>query len=243
MRKLIKYLCPISIGVILLSAISYGIGSPMSLNKAYRDLNKDKGKDCYIIGKFAMTHQLNPDAALTDIATKARDINGESSFEIKIELVNTDTNKTYPIHLKPVTGSASIYYRSEKKLTGNGNDPYWILKVPSGTYQIRNFICSLILRMSGYHDFRAAVLEVPVAKVAKKSVRFTAQPKQLIYIGDYDTTFKTHICLAGETIYTFPDLKIDLSDNFESFKSTFIHGANDTLKEKLNDYQLISAFN
>jgi hypothetical protein len=241
MRQFIKYSCLISMWVILFSSISFGLGSPISLNKAYEDLSKDKGKDCYIIGKFAMTHLEDRAVANADIASEARDINNESSFSIRIELVNIDTNKTYLIYQKPVSGSASVYYRNEKMLTENSNNPYWVLKVPAGTYQIRNFICNLTLTMSGYQDFRAAVLEVPVAKVAKKAIHFSARAKQLIYIGDYDTTFTTYICLNNATeIYTFRDLKIDLNNNFETVKTNFINGADDKLKEKLNGYEFIS---
>ncbi|HBE76873.1 MAG TPA: hypothetical protein DDW65_03705 [Firmicutes bacterium] len=244
MKRSIKWVCLLTVGVVLFSAICLGSDSPMSQSKAYEDLSKDKGKDCYIIGKFAMTHLEDRAVADEKIASEGRDINSECSFSTRIELVNTDTNKTFLLNLKPVNGSATAYYHNEKMLTENSNDPYWILKVPAGTYEIRNFISSLILRMPGYQDFRAAVIETPVNRVAKKTIHFTAQEKQLIYIGDYDTTLTTYICLNAMTsIYTFRNLKIDLKDNFETLKTDFIDGANDKLKEKLNDYEFVSILN
>jgi hypothetical protein len=243
MKRFIRFSCLILMGLILFSAMSFGFGPVMPLNKVYKDLSKDHGKSCYIIGKFHMTNLKDQAVADEDIASEAIDINNNAKFEIRIELFNTVTNKTYFIYPKPIIGSASVYYHNEKQLAANSKDPYWILKVPAGTYQIRDFLCRLMLRMDNYLDFQATVLDVPVAKVVKKALDFTAQPKQLIYIGDYDTTFTTFICLKAVTqIYTFRDLKIDLNDNFETFKTTFINGADDKLKEKLNGYEFISIF-
>jgi hypothetical protein len=241
MRKLVVLFCFIMITVLLLSPISFGLGSQMSIDKAYEDLNKDKGNDCYVIGNFPLTHLKDQAVANPTIVSGGREVNNICDFDIRIELINTDKNKTYLIKPKPITGSELGYYHSEKLLAKNSNDPCWVLKIPAGNYQIRDFICSLILKMSGYEDFRAAVVDVPINKLVNKTISFSAQAKQIIYLGDYDSTFRTYICLyAGTQLYTFRDLKIDLKDNFETVKTNFINGADDKVKEKLNGYEFIS---
>jgi hypothetical protein len=242
MKNLLKFLCLVFILGVMVSSICFGYsGSTMSISKACKDLSQDKGKDCYIIGKFVMIHTEDISIAQPEIANGASDLASLSTFSIRIELLNTNNNKTSAFFLKPVTGS-STYYKNEKQLAENAEDPYWVLKVPAGTYAITNFICSLTVKQPGYQDFREPVIEVPVSKVINRPVNFTTQPKQIIYIGDYDTILTTYICLYQVTqIYTFRNLKIDLKDNFETAKTSFINGADDKTKEKLNDYDFVSA--
>jgi hypothetical protein len=241
MKRFIQHFFLLSIGLILISSVSFGLGSQMTIKKAYDDLEKDKGNDCYVIGKFPLTHLMDQTVANPDIASGARDINSNCTFDIRIELINVENNKVYLINPKPVTGSYGGYYHNDKLLAQNSDDPFWVMKIPVGDYQIRDFICSLILRLPGYQDFRAAVVEAPVTKIVKKSISFSSQPKQIIYLGDYDMTFTTFICLnAGTQLYTFNNIKVNLENNFEAVKTDFLNGADEKLKEKLNGYEFIS---
>lgn len=245
MRKIFKYFSFTIILAIVLSSISFGAGDTISLEKAYEALNSDNGKYGYIIGKFPMVHLKDSSIGYPQIINEARDINLYSRFSIRFDLVNAEKKrKKYTVFLKPVNGSDTIVYYlgKEKVLEENTSDPYWVLKVPAGSYELGNFICSLTLTIPGYNDYRDPIYDVPMTKLIKRSLNIQAQEKQIVYIGDYNTTLKTFICLNKvESLYPFGKLLIELKDDFEATKAAFINGADDKLKEKLNEYQFVSA--
>jgi len=116
------------------------------------------------------------------------------------------------------------------------------LKVPAGSYELANFICSLTLTIPGYQDYREPIFDVPMEKFIKRSLNIQVQEKQIVYIGDYNTTLITFICLSKvEDLWPFGRLGIELKDGFEEAKTAFVNGADEKLKEKLNEYQFVSA--
>ena len=243
MKKIFKYLSLLIVLVIISASISFGADT-ISFSKAYKALNQDKGKEGYIIGKFPLIHMKDRSIGYPQVVNEARDINSDSGFTIRFELVNTEKNKKYTIFLKPVTGSdtTTYYYGREKLLEENNNEPYWVLKVPAGSYELTDFLCSLTLTLGGYQDYRKPIFDIPIAELVKRSVNFKVQEKQIVYIGDYNTTLTTYICLNKvEALYAFRKLKIEFSDNFETTKAAFLTGADDKLKEKLNEFQFVSA--
>lgn len=245
MRRIFNCLSLSIILAIVLSSISFGAGDTMSLKEAYQELNADNGKQGYIIGKFPMVHLKDSSIGYPQIVNEARDINLYSRFSIRFDLVNSEKKrKKYTVFLKPVNGSdTTVYYvGKEKMLEENTNDPYWVLKVPAGSYELANFICSLSLIIPGYQDYRDPIYDLPMTKLIKRSLNIQVQEKQIIYIGDYNTTLITFICLNKvEALYPFGRLGIELKDGFEEAKTAFINGADEKFKEKLNEYQFVSA--
>ena len=139
MKKIFKYLSGLVILMAFISSISLG-ASTVSISQASKSMS-DKDKDCYMLENLPMIHTRDVSVADKDIADNARDINGDSEFNTRIQLVNSDTHKTYEINLKPINGSnTTAYYRKTKQLEENTNDPYWVLKVPAGNYEIGDFI-------------------------------------------------------------------------------------------------------
>ena len=102
--------------------------------------------------------------------------------------------------------------------------------------------CSLTLSLAGYQSYRAPVIVVPVTKLIKRNVSIAAQPKQIVYIGDYDTTLITYICLYQQNrLGIFRNLQIDLKNNLDDRKNSFMSSADDKTKAKLDNFQFISA--
>lgn len=245
MRKKFKFLSLLVVLMILISSISFGAGDPISLKKAYQQLKKDNGKAGYIIGKFPMVHLRDSAIGNPQIINEARDINLYSRFSIRFDLVNAEKKKQkYTVFLKPANGSDTVVYYlgKEKLLQENTDDSYWVIKVPAGTYELANFICSLTLTIPGYQDFREPIFDVPMAKLINRSLNIQVQEKQLVYIGDYHTRLITYICLNKvEALYPYGRLGIDLVDSFEDVKAHFLNGADEALKAKLDEYQFVSA--
>lgn len=245
MKKGIKYLIFTLILIVITASITFGAGDTISLNQAYRDLKSDGGKQGYIIGKFPMVHLRDSSIGYPQIINEARDINLYARFSIRFDIVNAEKKrKKYTVFLKPVTGSDTVVYYlgKEKMLEENTNDSYWVLKVPEGSYELANFICSLTLTIPGYNDYREPIFDVPMTKLIKRSLNIQVQEKQIVYIGDYNTTLITYICLNKvESLYPFGRLGIDLKDSFEEVKAGFLNGADDELKAKINEYQFVSA--
>lgn len=101
MKKLNKHLFVLFVLVTFLFSLSVGYtASPSSISKTYKVLSSDKSNDCYIIGKFAIIHTKDITVADDNISYNALDINHESSFSIKIGLINKDNNQTYSFLLK-----------------------------------------------------------------------------------------------------------------------------------------------
>ncbi len=245
MKKGFKYLILALILIVITSSISFGAGDTISLEKAYQELNRDNGKQGYIIGKFPMVHLLNSSIGYPQIVEEARDINLYARFSIRFELVNAEKKrKKYTIFLKPINGSDTVVYYlgKEKLLQENTNDSYWILKVPAGSYELLNFICSLTLTIPGYQDYRQPIFDVPMVELIKRSLDIQVREKQIVYIGDYNTTLITYICLNKvESLYPFGRLGIDLKNSFEEVKTDLLNSADEELKAKLNEFQFISA--
>ncbi len=245
MRKIFIHVCLAMIFTIMLSSISFGAGDTISLEEAYKTINKDKGKFGYIIGKFPMTHYKDGLYGTLEIGDRLRDINPYSRFSIRFNIVEAEKKKKkYTVFLKPVTGSdTTAYYPGrEEYLLKNTIDPFWVLKVPAGSYELEDFICSLTLNIPGYHDWRGAIYDGPMAKLINRSLNIQVQEKQIVYIGDYHTIIKTFISLDKDNrVYPFGNILIQLQNGFEEAKNTFLIGADDKLKEKLNEYQVVSA--
>jgi hypothetical protein len=86
------------------------------------------------------------------------------------------------------------------------------------------------------------MFNVPFSKVLKKEIKFSVQPKQIVYIGDYEGEFRTFIWLSNENrLYTYRNLSFTVTDNFETVKTKFIEEANDKTKEKINALEFVSA--
>ena len=245
MKKGFKYLSLALILMVITTSISFGAGDTISLKETYQELNRDNGRQGYIIGKFPMVHLRDSSIGYPQIINEARDINLYSRFSIRFDIVNSEKKrKKYTVFLKPVSGSDTVVYYlgKEKMLEENNNDSYWVLKVPAGSYELANFICSLTLTIPGYNDYREPIYDMPMTELIKRSVNIQVQEKQIVYIGDYDTTLKTYICLNKvEALYPFGRLGINFKDGFEDAKAAFLSGADESLKEKINEYQFVSA--
>ncbi|NLY76448.1 MAG: hypothetical protein GX075_14335 [Firmicutes bacterium] len=245
MNRIFKYLSLSVFLIVLISSLSFGAGDTMSLEETYKVLENDKGKSGYLIGKFPMVHLRDSSIGYPQIVNESSDINHEARFSIRMELVNTaNKRKKYTIFFKPVNGSdTGVYYLGkEKMLQENTDDPYWIIKVPAGSYELANFLCSLTLVIPGYQDFREPIYDVPMTELIKRPLNIRVNEKQIVYIGDYDTVLITYICLNKvESLYPFGRLGIKFQDNFEDAKAAFLNGADPSLKEKLNEYQFVSA--
>jgi hypothetical protein len=212
------------------------------MKKSYSMLSNSN--DCYILGGFKLIHTMDPSIGDPDILSTARNLNGVAVFHTRIELLNTDTNKSYTFDVNPVTGSdTKWYYRNARKLENNDQEPYWVLSVPAGNYEVTNFTCMVTLSEPGYLPFSEKWIDAPVAKYVKKDLKFSVQNKQLVYIGDYNFSLASYICVSAKTNLYWPyRLTIDLQNNFDSVKETLLNGADSKAKEKLNNLEMISAF-
>jgi hypothetical protein len=211
------------------------------MDKAYQELSRDNGKNCYVIGSFQFIHTVDPLMLDEKIRNNAIDINYQSTFKTNIEMINTKTNQKYTWELKPVPGSSTFYYR-ESRLTKNAEDPYLILKIPAGDYLLSSVVSNLCITKPGYHDFRKQMFNMTISELVKKEIHFTIQAKQIVCIGDYDCKLKTYICCNNSSMYYWSyNFNINLNDNFENLKATLLDGADDKLKAKLNQYEIVSA--
>ncbi len=240
-NHLTKYFVLLIILVVIISSISFGTEVPLaSFVKTYKSLKGSSDSFCYIIGKFPMTHISDSSIGIPEVVEKGLDVNEYSMFVTKIKIKNSDSGRTYDFDLKAVSGSNPAYY-SEKKLSENTNDSYYVLRVPSGKYELTNLSSNLSLYQPNYSTFTSQILDVPVSRMINKTISFSTEPKQIVYIGDYNTFFITYICSYEQTsLYPFRVIKMELKDDFETFKTTFINGADEKTKAKLEEYEFVS---
>jgi hypothetical protein len=240
MKRNSRYFISIAISIVLISSIAFG-ASPVTMNKAYNMLTN--GDNCYVIGGFKLIHTVDPAVGDSEQINTGQNLNGTAIFHSRIELINTDTNKSYTFDVNPVTGSDSKwYYHDAKKLEKNDNEPYWVLSVPAGNYEVTDFTCTVTLTMPGYLPFSETWIKVPVVKLVKRDIKFSVQNKQLVYFGDYNFALASYICLNKQTKLYWPyKLTIDFKDNFDSVKQTLINGADSKTQEKMNNLEIISA--
>lgn len=240
MKKISYVLCLMLLFLTVFSFISFGANAPLTIEKAYKTISQNNGKDAFIIGNFSMIHTKNRDIVPDDIREACQDIGNSCSYYVRMQLTNTEKNTQYLFDMKPITGSTA--YRDAKKLEQNAKDPYWVLQVPPGNYEISNFIIKVNINMQGYHTFSEEMLNVPVSKIINRQINFNAAANQIVYIGDFDTVLETYICLAGDNrIYWPRRVNINLNNNFETVKTNFLNGADDKSKDKISAYDFVSA--
>ncbi|HYH03017.1 MAG TPA: hypothetical protein VEC37_07955 [Bacillota bacterium] len=243
MRKFYSFLL-VSLIIVLsgVSTVCWGLGSPaMDMEKAYKTIGKSKGNSCFIVGRFTILHKNDPSIADPKLVQGKENINTDCLFNTCMELVNLENNKKYELEFKPIPGSVARYYFSQKKLEENAADPYWILEVPQGNYELDNVICKFTLRKDGFMDYNDQLFNIPVARLLHKKISIQAKPNQIVYIGDFQANLTTHFIMDAQNyFYPFRKFNLEYSNNFESAKSALINGANDKIKEKLNQFEIVS---
>lgn len=245
MKKIVSYFSLIIIFVVFGSTICLSKNDGMTLEKAYKKIEKSKNNKAYIIGSFTMFHNRWDyyDERLEDQRLESfENINRDCKVNLVVTLLNTGNNNKYELYFKPVTGSTISTY-SESLLTKNTEEPYWVLEVPPGNYILTAVSFTLSMTKTGYYYFEEQpMVTVPLSRDIKRNVTFDAKANQIVYIGDYFTEFKTNIILhEGKSIYPYNQFKITLTDNFETTKEKLFSQANDNTKEKLNNFEIISA--
>jgi hypothetical protein len=217
----------------------------MKLEKAFKRLEKAKNYKSYVIGSFTMFHNKWDyyDERLKDERLDSiENINKDCKVNLVATLLNTDSNAEYELYFMPVTGSNFSAYK-ESLLTKNSEEPYWFLEVPPGNYALTTISFTLSISKAGYYDFpEKAMVTVPLSRDIKRDVAFELKEKQIVYIGDYFSEFKTNIILYERTkLYPYNQFKIVLNDNFEKAKEYLFNKANDKIVDKLNNFEIVSA--
>jgi hypothetical protein len=236
MKKTGKYF----LTLLVLLAFSVSIiaaASPFSPDKASGIL-RGNSKKCYIIGGFKLLHTMDPSVGNPEIIETGQNLNGQCGFHTKIEVLNTGNNKSYIFDVNPITGSDNRwYYRNAKKLEWNDNNPYWMIEVPAGTYEVKSFTCVVTLTMNGYLPFNEKWIDAPVSRVMGRSVNFNVQENQIVYIGDYQCSLASYICLNKITQLYWPwKLAIDLIDNFDTVNETLLN----TVKDRKTAMEIVN---
>ncbi|MGE5605836.1 MAG: hypothetical protein ACM3YE_09110, partial [Bacteroidota bacterium] len=113
--------------------------------------------------------------------------------------------------------------------------------VPPGKYALTTVSFKMFIGKEGYeYFFEKDMVTVPLSRDIKRNVTFEVQPKQIVYIGDYFTEFKTNIILHDVTIlYPYNHFKVILSDNFDKTKEILFNRAKTS--ETLENYEIVSA--
>ena len=222
----------------MVSATCFSAAAPMPIDKAGKTVSDYKGKNCFIIGSFKMTHT-RWNIRDPKLVGSVEDVNNDCKCIVSLDLQNTDTNKSYQLKFKPVTGSSTVDY-AQGLLSKNDADPYWAIELPPGNYDVATVTFRLTMDHVGYFYFDEDIVTIPVARDIKRKISFNAKAKQIIYIGDYDVDFKSNIGLVAVTqIYPYHQLKVKLTDNFEATKNALINATE--AKDKLNTIEFISA--
>ncbi len=238
MKKFLFRFSLLSLFMLLVSATCFSAPAPLSLDKAGKAISSSKGKTCFIFGSFKLVHT-RWNIRDPKLVGSVEDVNNDCKCLISLDLLNVDTNKSFQLKLKPVTGSNTIDYAASL-LSKNDEDPYWVIELPPGNYELATVTFRLTMDRIGYFYFDEDIVTIPIARDIKRRISFNAQAKQLIYIGDYDVDFKSNIGLVAVTqIYPYHQLKVKLTDNFEATKTTLINATE--AKDKLDAFELISA--
>ncbi len=212
---------------------------PFSLDTAYKEFSNSDGAQCFVVGSFKVIHTKwdiqDPELDNTE------SINNSSMCSLTASLERLDNNKNYKLKFKPVSGSDSILY-PKKTLAKNDDDPFWVIPIQPGEYELTTVTFRLTMNKNGYRPFDTEIFTVPLMRDLKRKIRFTAKPNQLIYIGDYAADFKTNIRLSQMTsIYTANQCKFSLADNFEAFNATLTARAKERAKTKLSTIEIVDA--
>jgi hypothetical protein len=123
-------------------------------------------------------------------------------------------------------------------LERNTVDPYWVLKVPSGNYELDTIVCKYRISKDGYYDFQSTLFEGPISRALHKRITFQADSGQIIYLGDYQCLLATYIYLTSTTICPLYKVKFKLENNFENAK-TLLLNSTANFQEKLGRLELI----
>jgi hypothetical protein len=143
--------------------------------------------------------------------------------------------------MNPLTGSSTTYY-FESRLVKEVQELYWFLEVPAGNYEVTEISCMLSLRMASYYDYDKPLFNYPISQFAQRKVIATLQPKQIVYLGDYDANFRSNILLFGiGGLGRYFNFKLDVNNNLDAAKTILLEGADPKLPEKLKNYTIISA--
>ncbi len=212
---------------------------PFPLEKADKAFSDSDGTSCFVAGSFKVIHTKwdiqDPELDNTE------SINNSTICSLAASLEQLDNNKNYKLKFKPVSGSDSILY-PKKTLVKNDDDPFWVIAIQPGEYELTTVTFRLTMNKSGYRPFDAEIFTVPLMRDLKRKIRFTAKANQLIYIGDYEADFKTNIRLSRITsIYPVNQCKFSLTDNFEAFNAILTARANERAKTKLATIEMVDA--
>lgn len=227
MKKTARYFLSLFVLIVFSSSIISAAG-PVALEKASGVL-KGGGNKCYLIGGFKLLHTMDPAVGDPEEIKTSQNLNGQCVFRTRIDVINTANNRSYSFDVNPVTGSNNKwYYRNDKKLEWNDHNPYWIMEVPAGTYELQNFNCSVTISMNGYLPFNEKWIDVPVSKWIGRTVNFNVAENQIVYFGDYQCSLASYFCLNKVTrLYGPCRLEIDLIDNFDSVEDALLNLAKD----------------
>ena len=169
------------------------------------------------------------------------DINSITQRYLTVALEDLSGKKAYNFEFKPVTGSIYDNPYPKRMLEENANGPYWVLAVSPGTYELTTVTFRINIDKEGYQFFDKDINTAPIERYIKRTVRITAAPKQIVYIGDYLADFRTNVLLLNKKqLYPFNQLNISLTDNFEAAKEAILSKADEESKEKLESYEMIS---
>jgi hypothetical protein len=220
-----------------------GFGSAtMNLEKARKVIEKSDANSCFLIGGFTLLHKSDRSLVNAQIAEKVGEEDNQffdGTFYTKIELVNREKAKRYKIDLKPITGCEHGYYRNQKELERNTADPYWVLEVPPGSYELDTIACNYRLAKDGYYDYQSTLFQGPLSRVLHQRITFQANSGQIIYMGDYQCLLATYIYWSLDLICPLFKTNIKLDNNFENVKNLLLN-TNDNFKKKLDRFELIS---
>lgn len=237
-----KYLLGLGILALALSTVCFGFGSPViPIEKVGKTIQKSDKDSCLLIGSFTLLHKTDPSIVPATFAEDKSILNMDCRFDTFVEIVNPASQKKYAIGFKPIPGSNPRYYNS-KKFDENAADPYWVLEVPAGTYQLDTIVCKYSIHKDGYEDYYSHLFDVPVSRVVHQKITVEAKAGQVIYLGDYAAQLATHILFDNHsTLYPFSTFDMTLKNNFDAAKTTLMEKVDEKTKAKLSQMEFVSA--
>lgn len=237
-----KYLLGLCILVLALSTVCFGFGSPVTpIEKIGKTIEKRDENSCFLIGSFTLLHKTDPSIVPATLAEDKSPLNMDCRFNTFMEIVNPESQKKYAVGFKPIAGSNPRYYNS-KKFAENGADPYWILEVPAGTYQLDTIVAKYSIHKDGYEDYFSHLFDVPVSRVVQQKIFIDAKAGQIVYIGDFEANLTTHILLDNQNrLYPFRMFNMALKNNFDAAKTALMEKVDEKTKAKLSQMEIVSA--
>jgi len=225
----------------LLVVSTFGFAAGFKSSKAsVNSLSKLKldEKNGLIIGKFTMVHTrwnyIDP-----KIKDQSEDVNIWSTCILTGLMMGKEDNQKINFDFKPISGSNFEY--KEALLKKNDADPYWVFEVPPGTYDLATITFELELNKPNYYPFAEKMLTVAFSRDLKRNISVTVNPKQIVYIGDYNIDFKTNVILYKLSgVYPFNQMKLALTNNFDQTKAALFEMAEGKSKEKLNQFEIVN---